>query len=263
MAPAEEITPTPERDVGRPVFTQSWTQLTYLHWPYDPAVVRPFMPLGVEPDVFDGATWVGLIPFAMRKVGVLGVPRLPYVSDFLETNVRLYGVDHLGRRGVVFLSLDADRLLPVAAARVAYRLPYIWSSMTMRQQADVFTYTARRRVSGVRSLLRVRLGAAVQAEPLDHFLTARGATQPVVRQNGLCPGYARALAAAERGAARPRRRARRRQRPSRAGRRTASAALGRSDRAHRPPRQASVTHQPEQTPAQRIGPGQVSTGDVT
>lgn len=173
VAPAEEITPTPERDVGRPVFTQSWTQLTYLHWPYDPAVVRPFMPLGVEPDVFDGATWVGLIPFAMRKVGVLGVPRLPYVSDFLETNVRLCGVDHLGRRGVVFLSLDADRLLPVAAARVAYRLPYIWSSMTMRQQADVFTYTARRRVSGVRSLLRVRVGAAVQAEPLDHFLTAR------------------------------------------------------------------------------------------
>lgn len=56
----------------------------------------------------------------MRRVGVLGVlgaPRLPCVSDFVETNARLYGVRGKGRRGVVFLSLDADRLLHVVAAR--------------------------------------------------------------------------------------------------------------------------------------------------
>lgn len=173
QVPAEKVTPTPGRDVARPVLTQSWTQLTYLHWPYDPAVVRPFLPPGVEPDVWDGATWVGLIPFAMRRVGLLGATRLPYVSDFIETNVRLYGVDGKGRRSVVFLSLDADRLLPVVAARVGYHLPYVWSSMAIRQRENVFSYTTRRRVSNVRSLVRVRVGAVVEADPLDHFLTAR------------------------------------------------------------------------------------------
>ena len=171
--PAEDVTPTARHAVTRAVLTQSWTRLTYLHWPYAPAVVRPFLPPGVEPDTEDGATWVGLIPFAMRKVGVLGGPALPYVSDFLETNVRLYGVDGQGRRGVVFLSLDADRLLPVVAARVGYRLPYVWSSMSLRRDGDVLTYTTRRRLGGVRSLVRVRVGATTQATPLDHFLTAR------------------------------------------------------------------------------------------
>ena len=38
-------------------------------------------------------------------------------GSFLETNVRLYSVDEHGRRGVVFRSLEADRLLPVLTAR--------------------------------------------------------------------------------------------------------------------------------------------------
>lgn len=160
--------------LSRPVMTQSWKRLTYLHWPYDPEVVRPFFPRGVEPDVFDGVSWVGLIPFAMQNVRVLGV-RLPYVSDFLETNVRLYGIDAEGRRSVVFLSLDADRLLPVGAARLAYRLPYVWSAMGLGQQGDELTYTTRRHRSGVRSLIRVRVGQPVEATPLDAFLTARWA----------------------------------------------------------------------------------------
>jgi uncharacterized protein len=102
---------------------QDWTRVTYLHWPYDPADVRPLLPAGTEPDIFDGVTWIGLIAFVMRRVGVLGLPPVPYLSHFLETNVRAYAVDARGRRSVVFLSLDADRLLPVAIARVGYRLP--------------------------------------------------------------------------------------------------------------------------------------------
>jgi len=171
--PPETVSASSPYEVPRAVLTQSWTQLTYLHWPYDPAVVRPFLPAGVMPDVMEGSTWVGLIPFAMRRVGVVGLPDLPYVSNFLETNVRLYGVDERGRRSVVFLSLEADRLLAVVAARVGYRLPYMWSSMALHQRNDVLTYATRRRFGGARSLIRVRVGAEITADPLEHFLTAR------------------------------------------------------------------------------------------
>jgi uncharacterized protein len=170
--PAEAVSSTPRYEIARPVMTQSWVGLTFLHWPCDPAAVAPLLPRGVEPDVMGGSSWVGLVPFAMRRVRLLGA-RLPTVSDFLETNVRVYGVDAQGRRSVVFLSLDADRLAPVAGARATYRLPYFWSSMTMRQEGDVVTYTTRRRLSGARSLVRVRVGAAAAADPLDDFLTAR------------------------------------------------------------------------------------------
>lgn len=45
--------------------------------------------------------------------------------------------------------------------------------MALHQQGDVLTYTTRRGRTSVSSLIRVRVGAPVEADPLDHFLTAR------------------------------------------------------------------------------------------
>jgi len=209
----EAVNPTSGRPVTRPILTQSWTDLTYLHWPYEPATVRPFLPPGVEPYVSDGATWVGLIPFAMRRVAVLGA-RLPYVSDFLETNVRLYGVDAAGRRSVVFLSLDADRLLAVAGARAAYRLPYVWSSMDLRRHDDQghlhhATTDQRGALPHPRPGRRRRRGRAARPLPPGPL----GAAQLVLRRHRLRPHRPPAVAAAQRRAARARRRADRGQRP--------------------------------------------------
>jgi uncharacterized protein YqjF (DUF2071 family) len=163
------------------VFRQEWLDLAYLHWPYDPSVVARYLPDGVEPDIAEGSAWVGLIPFHMRRVTILGTPPLPYLSSFLETNVRTYGVDRQGRRVVVFLSLDANRLLPVLAARVSYRLPYIWSRMTTTSDGDLREYRCERRgpfglpLPGARATSRIsiRIGERVEATALDDFLSAR------------------------------------------------------------------------------------------
>lgn len=45
------------------------------------------------------------------------------LADGTEVNVRLYGVDGQGRRGVVFLSLEASSLPAVLAARALFSLP--------------------------------------------------------------------------------------------------------------------------------------------
>jgi uncharacterized protein len=183
----EPVTPTAPRAAGRTVFTQTWADLTFLHWAVPPALVEPFLPPGVRPDVIDGVTYVGLIPFLMRGIGAFGGPALPYVGSFYETNVRLYSVDRLGRRGVVFVSLDASRLAPVLAARFGPGLPYLWSRMSAhgsRVEGEagagpdgvVREYACRRRWPGPRgasSRLVVRVGPAVTAGPLEHFLTAR------------------------------------------------------------------------------------------
>ena len=122
-------------------------------------------------------TYVGLVPFVMAGVRILGLPPLPYVSGFAETNVRLYAVDPgSGRRGVVFRSLEAARLLPVLAARASYRLPYLWSRMSVRHGSDTVAYATSRRWPGPRGaggLVRVRVGPRVPADELALFLTAR------------------------------------------------------------------------------------------
>jgi uncharacterized protein len=58
----------------------------------------------------------------MYRTGLLSLPAIPYLGSFAETNVRLYSVGPDGRRGVVFRSLDAARLMPVLAARWGFRL---------------------------------------------------------------------------------------------------------------------------------------------
>lgn len=156
--------------------TQSWTRLTFVHWQYDAGVLAPLLPPGVRPDVLEGSAWVGLVPFAMRRVRLFGAPPLPHVSAFLETNVRTYTVGPDGTRGIFFLTLEADRLLPVLAARASYRLPYAWARMSLQQTSDVLTYESTRRWParvGATSRVRVRVGGPVQASPLDHALTAR------------------------------------------------------------------------------------------
>ncbi len=176
MAAAEPLTPTAPRPAGRTLSAQEWRDVTFLHWAVDPERVAPLLPSGTVPDVHEGATYVGLIPFRMRA-GLLGAPGLPWLGSFAETNIRLYSVDGQGQRGVVFRSLDAERLLPVLAGRWAARLPYAWSRMRIDRAGDVLTYTSRRRWPGPRgahSRVVVRVGRPLaDADSLARFLTAR------------------------------------------------------------------------------------------
>jgi uncharacterized protein YqjF (DUF2071 family) len=174
--------------VDKPVMRQRWERLTFLHWSYDPAVVQRLLPSGLTVDTFDGAAWVGLVPFFMR-VHTPGDRGAPWVSNFCETNVRTYAVDGAGRAGIWFLSLDAARLGAVAVARASYQLPYFWSSMRLTGPAgqasaepagdQEIAYSCQRRLPGPRtatSQVRIRAGAPYQPAELrdrDHFLTAR------------------------------------------------------------------------------------------
>ena len=177
--PVEAVTPLTPRPVGRAVLRQDWLTLTFLHWAVDPARVAPLLPRGVRPDVHDGRTYVGLVPFRMRDIGVRQGPAMPYVGTFCETNVRVYSVDAVGRRGVVFLSLDASRLAPVLVARWGSGLPYVWSRMSLTRDGDRLAYRCRRiwpggsAVGPARSRVDVRVGGPVEAGPLEHSLTAR------------------------------------------------------------------------------------------
>jgi uncharacterized protein YqjF (DUF2071 family) len=156
---------------------QRWERLTFLHWPFDPADVQRLLPEGLQADTFGAAAWVGLVPFFMR-VGTPGGHRMPWVSNFCETNVRTYVKDQQGRTGIWFLSLDAARLGAVVVARTSYRLPYFWSSMRLATQGRRVSYSCGRRWPGPHATSRVRISvgdllSAADLDERDHFLTAR------------------------------------------------------------------------------------------
>jgi uncharacterized protein YqjF (DUF2071 family) len=163
-------------DLPRPVtFGQFWSDLTFVHWPVRPEAVGHLYPPGTWPDVFDGVTYVGLVPFTMRHTAVGTSVPLPYFGTFHETNVRLYSIDAAGRRGVLFLSLETARLAVVPVVRAAMGVPYMWARMRVTRSADEICYESRRRWPrrGLRSRMTVRIGPQVAATDLEVWLTAR------------------------------------------------------------------------------------------
>ena len=174
------ISPEPIHRIARPVMHMGWYDLTYVHWRYPVAEVARLLPSGLEPDVFDGTAWVGLIPFSMERIRFPGLPVLPYVSRFPETNVRTYVRGPHGERGIWFFSLDVNRLLPALVARSTYRLPYCWGPMRIERSGARLRYRGRRRWPrpGPSSDVEVELGEWIPRDDVDelsHWLTARWA----------------------------------------------------------------------------------------
>jgi hypothetical protein len=157
------------------ILRQNWRDLAFLHWAVEPHTIARHFPPGTEPDTFEGRTYVGLVPFRMVDTGLPHGPAIPWLGTFLETNIRLYSVDATGRRGVVFLSLDADRAAVVAAARSTFGLPYRWARMRHLQHGDQHTYSSTLRWPGTRasSSIGIVAGDKLEPGPLEHFLTAR------------------------------------------------------------------------------------------
>jgi len=165
--------------VDRPIMRQRWERLSFLHWGFEPAAVQRLLPDGLTAETWDGAAWVGLVPFFMQVASPAG-RRAPWVSNFCETNVRTYVRDESGRGGIWFFSLDAARLGAVLVARGGpYRLPYFWSSMRLGRRGDEMAYLTRRhwpRPTPATSRIRVRIGDPIpfgQVSDFEHFLTAR------------------------------------------------------------------------------------------
>jgi uncharacterized protein len=169
------ISPIAPPLTGPALFDQDWLSLFFLHWAVDPADVAPLMPRGVRPDVFDGATYVGLVPFRMVDAGLGRRHPTPYLGTFLECNVRLYSVDDEGRHGVVFRSLEATRWFTGMSARWGYRLPYTWARMHVKQRGERWWWRSDRRYprGGGAMRLTVDVGEPIEPTPLEVFYTAR------------------------------------------------------------------------------------------
>ena len=171
----DNLSPSCPSPVRRAVMKQGWHDLAYLHWRYDPAEISALLPPGLEVDVHDGSAWVGLIPFSMRGIGIPRLPAVPYLGTFPEVNVRTYVVRN-GVPGVWFFSLDVNRFIPAAVARLTYRLPYCWGSASNTLRGDMLSTEVHRRWpdKGPHTSISVRVGVPIaQPSPLEVFLTAR------------------------------------------------------------------------------------------
>ncbi len=158
------------------VMTQTWHDLLFAHWPVDPEQLRAKVPAAFPIDLFEGAAWIGIVPFRMTNVAPRGVPSMPWVSEFPELNVRTY-VRVGDRPGVFFFSLDAGSSVAVHAARTLLNLPYYSAAMTVTPVAAGVEYHSQRN-DNPSAMLAGRYGPTAapfvaSAGSLEYFLTER------------------------------------------------------------------------------------------
>lgn len=85
--------------------TADWRYIVMLNYEVDPAILKRFVPVGTELDLFKGQCFASVVGFMFLNTKLLGVP-IPFHRNFEEVNLRFYVKRKVGRkvrRGVVFI----------------------------------------------------------------------------------------------------------------------------------------------------------------
>src|SRR5690606_23244875 len=117
---------------GRWTWLQSWLDLAFLHWPFDPGEVSALLPPGVVLDTFESRSWGGEVTLRMTLERRL-LPSLPGAWKYAEINVRTY-VRHHDKPCVWFFSLDATSGLAVLGGRRFFHLPYYKADIEIKER---------------------------------------------------------------------------------------------------------------------------------
>jgi uncharacterized protein YqjF (DUF2071 family) len=176
------------------ILRMTWSELLFAHWPVDPNILAPLLPVGLTLDTHEGSAWIGVVPFLMSDVAPRCCPSIPKLSRFLELNVRTY-VIYDGKPGVWFFSLDAASRVAVRAARATFNLPYMDASMSLnKSDSDLITYQSERTHRGQSPATfdasYRAIGETFHAlyGTLEHWLTARYCLYSADRQGRLYRG---------------------------------------------------------------------------
>jgi len=180
------------------VFWQTWRDLVFVHWEVDASLLAALLPPQLEPDLFNGKAYIGLIPFRMTDIRPVFLPAVPGCSSTLETNLRTYvkrkGITHEPVPAVWFFSLEASNPLAVLVARLGFGLPYFRASMSFDQRVSaegkswITAHSARRWPPPVPAHSRVDVEFPsnaplhpAQPDTLEHFLIERYALYALKR----------------------------------------------------------------------------------
>jgi uncharacterized protein len=116
-----------EYPMPRTFLTASWRKLIMAQYAVSPATLAPWLPPGVELDLYKNVCYVSLVGFLFDRVRVLGLP-IPLHTRFEEVKLRFYvasiAPDGTRRRGVVFVREFVPRAAITVIANSLYEEPY-------------------------------------------------------------------------------------------------------------------------------------------
>ncbi|MDN3677538.1 DUF2071 domain-containing protein [Flavobacterium paronense] len=84
----------------------NWENIIMVNYEIAPEILMPYLPKGVELDLFEGKAYISLVGFMFKKTKLFNVS-IPKLGTFEEINLRFYVTrteSDLVKRGVVFIN---------------------------------------------------------------------------------------------------------------------------------------------------------------
>ncbi len=85
----------------------NWEHIIMANYEINPQILIPFLPKGVELDLFEGKCFISLVGFMFKNTKLFTIP-IPFFGNFEEINLRFYvkrtEEDNTIKRGVVFIN---------------------------------------------------------------------------------------------------------------------------------------------------------------
>lgn len=158
-----------ELPIGKWKYYQEWNEVLFFHWKVPYETLRKVVPFNLSLDAFQGLYYVSLVPFTMQKIRPNYLPAFHPISDFHEINLRTYVV-HNGKKGVYFLSMEAQKHISVFMSKKLSGLPYVKSTISRSEQS----YRSVNKKKKLFLDVRFSIGEELQSKTeLDQWLTER------------------------------------------------------------------------------------------
>ena len=129
----------------RSFLTAEWRSLLMINYEIDPQILDPYVPAGIEPDTWNGKSYVSMVGFLFCHTKVLNLP-VPFHRNFEEVNLRFYvrrKAEGKTRRGVVFIKEIVPRRAIAFVARTLYGENYVALPMKHDMNGDTLLYEWR------------------------------------------------------------------------------------------------------------------------
>jgi uncharacterized protein YqjF (DUF2071 family) len=104
----------------------NWENIIMVNYEIDPNVLLPFLPKGVELDLYQGKAYISLVGFMFKNTTLFSVP-IPKFGTFEEINLRFYVIrkeENQIKRGVVFINETIPYKIVAWIANVLYKEHY-------------------------------------------------------------------------------------------------------------------------------------------
>lgn len=151
---------------------QLWENIFFVHWRISPDQIKPYIPMPLKVDTFNGFAWISAVCFQASQSQMRTLP-IDLINPVFQLNIRTYvTLQDTEEPGVYFFRLLLNNKMAVKGANVVFHLPFSYANANFSSEENEFIYHTYEK-SKPQFHARFEVQNIYDDSPLAQFLTER------------------------------------------------------------------------------------------